>query len=114
MAKLSHLIKDSRPLTVDFDGQPLAIIYRPSAVTPTHHDETMDLLEKQRVGSALARTVSNILISWDLTDENGKPYPVTEKALRDLPMQLLSKVSVAIQDDIAPNAQKSGTSDGSS
>lgn len=111
--KISDLRKGQRTLAVDLDGETLTLTYRTGAVTPATHDQALDLVEKQRVGAALARSLSLSLLSWDLTDDNGAPYPVTEEALRELPVSFLDKVFTAIQEDLVPNDKKPKASGGS-
>lgn len=113
MAKISHLRKGQRTLTIDLDGEPLSITYLTGAVTPATHDAALDLVEKQRVGAALAKSLSLSLFSWDLTDDDGNGYPVTEEALRELPVSFLDKIFAAIQDDLVPNERKPKPSGGS-
>lgn len=111
--KISHLLKGQRPLTVDLDGEKLTLTYRTGAVTPATHDQALDLVEKQRVGAALAKSLSLSLLSWDLTDEEGNAYPVAEESLRLLPVSFLDKVFTAIQEDLVPNERKPKPSGGS-
>jgi hypothetical protein len=114
MAKISHLLKDKRPLAIDLgEGETLNVVYRPGVLTPARHDEAIDLVEQQRVGAALAKSLSLSLVSWDLTGEEGEPYPVDEDTLRELPVRFLDMVFSAIQDDNVPNGKKSKQSAGS-
>lgn len=114
MAKISHILKGQRPLTVDLgDGETLNLTYRTGAITPANHDFTIDLVNEQRIGAALAKSLSLSLLSWDLTDDDGAAYSVTEDTLRQLPVRFLDQVFSAIQDDLVPNERKPKTSGGS-
>lgn len=111
MPKLSNLLAETTTIKVaDLD---LTITYRPSSITPETHDATMDLLNDQRQPAAAAKSLAKTLVSWDLLDDKDKPYPITEEALRRLPVRILYKVFGAIQEDLSPNEQKSKASGGS-
>lgn len=114
MAKISHLLKNTRPLAIDLgEGETLNVVYRPGVLTPARHDEAIDLVEKQRVGAALAKSLALSLVSWDLADEDDAPCAIDEGSLRELPVRFLDMVFSAIQDDNVPNEKKSKQSAGS-
>lgn len=114
MAKIAHLLNDKRPLAIDLgEGETLNLVYRPGALTPASHDEAIDLVGQQRVGAALAKSLSRSIISWDLADESGAPYATSEDALRTLPVRFLDMVFSAIQEDNVPNERKPKQSGGS-
>jgi hypothetical protein len=114
MPKLAQLLKDRRTLKISLgEGETLVVTYRPGAITPATHDVTMDLVEQQRQPAALAKSLALVIIDWDLIGDDDQPYPVTEEALRALPMSFLSDVFQAIQEDLSPNAAKSEGSGGS-
>lgn len=114
MAKIAHLLKDRRSLPVDLgEGETLNVVYRPGAVTPTSHDETIELVGQQRVGAALAQSLATTIVSWDLVGDNNTPIKPDVETLRDLPVRFLDMVLSAIQADIVPNAPKPKGSGGS-
>lgn len=114
MPKLAQILRDQRAVQVDLgDGETLNVTYRPGAVTPAQHDATIDLVERGRGPAALARSLADSLLTWDLTDDNDAPYPLDEAHLRELPSGFLRKIFDAIQSDLGPNQKRSGESAGS-
>lgn len=115
MPKLATIMADRRTVPVDLgDGETLTVTYRPSGVTPETEEQFLGSVDQQRVGGGLAKFLAPILVGWDLTGEDEKPYPTTEKALRKLPLTFLNKVVTAITADMRPNPQNAATSTGGS
>jgi len=111
MPKLSNLLAET--VTIKVPDLDMTITYRPGNVTPEAHDATMELLDGKRQPAAAAKSLAASLVSWDLVGDDDKPYPITEKALRKLPVHILFRVFGAIQEDLNPNEQKSKASGGS-
>lgn len=111
MPKISSLLAET--VTIPVPDLGLTVTYRPGLLTPEMHDKTIDWLAEKRQPAAAARNLAVTLVSWDLTDDDGKPYPTDEKALRKLPVRIIFDVFSAIQDDLNPNVEKSKASAGS-
>lgn len=102
--RLSQILSETKVVSVSISGDTLAVTYRPQAVTP----EMVDRMNgaNSAPGDAIASTVVDLVHEWDLTDDNGKSYPITLETVRKLPVSFLSAVTQAITTDINPNPQK--------
>ena len=111
-----------KPLTITIDGEPLALAYRPGAVTfgwsralqnigkPSEKKpdpvlqvaeavglDTADYIppapdEDRGTDKALIGKILEVVTSWDLEYEPGQPVPLTEDALMDVPTEILTAV----------------------
>lgn len=84
--------------------------YRPGGITPETEERLEALGKEQRVGASLITLLKDTLVAWDITDDKGKPLPVTEASLRQLPLRFLGDVVRAITEDMRPNGSSAGTS----
>lgn len=111
MPKLAQILAETAILAVEkYD---LTVTYRPGATTPEEQDRALELAENSREGAAMAKALSTLLVEWDLYDDEGEVYPVTEEALRQLPNQFLADVFRSVLETQRPNATKSAKSGGS-
>ena len=112
MPKLSQIVApDVAEFTVEKHG--VTATYRPGALTPSTQDKVMGLMETNRELVGFAKVLSQVLVGWDLQDDDGNPYPLTEGALGDLPGHFLADVVNAFFEQQRPNDKKSRTSEGS-
>lgn len=107
-------MQDKRTITVPVGDQVVTIAYRPGGITPETEERLEALGREQRIGASLIALLKDTLVSWDITDDKGKPLPVTEASLRQLPLRLLGDLVRAITEDMRPNASSAGTSVGTS
>jgi hypothetical protein len=113
MPKVSSYTKKTRELTIPFeddDDEPLHVTYRPRGLTTRILAQVHAAQKDENVASMLYATVPSVLESWDLTNEDGVPIPITEDDLADLPSTLLLHVLNAVSEDIRPNPARSSTS----
>ena len=111
MPKISNLLAET--VTIQIPDMERTVTYRPGTLTPEMHDATIEWLAENRQHAAAKKNLAATLESWDLIGDVDKPYSITEKALRKLPVHILFKVFSAIQEDLNPNESKSKTSAGS-
>lgn len=90
----------TKPLTVPFDGEDVGITYYPARFTPNDARLKADGDEDATV-AFLAR----MLATADITDDHGKPVPVTREELSDWGYDLLIALSRAIVADISPKSE---------
>lgn len=77
---IADLSADSAETSLEFAGQTVALSYRPAVNTPAN-----DKLP-------IVTWLSLALITWDLTGDDGEPYPTTTEALQVLPDRFLKTV----------------------
>lgn len=92
--KLSDLKKKSRRITLEVLGEPLAVEYRPGAITP----ELMS-----RLGDTpFVQLIPEVVSWWDLLDDDGEMLAISEETLtRDGFSEMNKAIAGAILDDIA-------------
>lgn len=110
--RLSEIFSEVKTVTLPVGDGTLELGYRPSAITP----ELVDRMNgsSSAPGEAIAQSVCDLVDSWDLTDDEGKPYPLTAEAVRKLPISFLASITKAVTEDITPNAQRRNNSKGTS
>lgn len=105
--RLSALTADRRPLRVAFGDDALNLTYKPSAVNAVQEARELEEREKGLHLAAQARSLAEIIASWDLQDDDGQPVPVSAAVVGALGLDFTSKVTRAILADLLPN-QKTG------
>ena len=122
--RLSEIFSERKTVSVPVGEGNLSVTYRPGAITPQLLDQIGSLAGIEEGGddsmamvnafSSVASTavamVEKAVVEWDLTDDNGNPYPLTTDALRQLPLQFLLTITKAINKDSNPNPTKRKTS----
>lgn len=98
-----------RTVAVSYEGETVNITYKPGRITPAVEARLNQAALDNRPAEGLAAELASIITTWDITDEKGKPEPVTEGLLRDLPTRFLVACVQAVGDDIRPNAQSAAT-----
>jgi hypothetical protein len=113
MPKVSSYTSKTRRLVIPFeedDDEPLTVVYRPRGLKT----ETLTQLQAAKATEQFDQLVCVQIIalveSWDLTDEDGTPVPITPESLAAIPVTLLSHVFDKINEDIRPNPARSSTS----
>lgn len=117
---ISDLGKKTRSLTFQYELTPgrseaVSFTYRPTWMTPARAREHRELLTTLQAAGGdspdqllgiemLANMLANMLVSWDVQGEKGKPYPTTAEALAALDPEFLACVLAAVQNDISPNS----------
>ena len=94
--RAKDLLKATRKIEVEFQGQTLAVEYRVNAVTPAFFAEVEGWSDKD----VLQRGVCAVVQSWDLLDENDQALPVTMETTEGLPVEFLRKVQEAVMADM--------------
>lgn len=101
--RISDLTRDRRTVAVQIGDGVVNVTYRPGGITPESEDRLREMISEQRVGASLVALLSGVLLDWDLTDDDGVPYPTTPEALSKLPTLALMAVAQAISESIRPN-----------
>lgn len=105
--KLSKIGAKTRKTTATYDGDEVALTYRPGAFTPRVEARLSEAQEEGRVSQEVAAVLADVLVSWDVLDEDGKPLKPTAELLMDFPIDFLVGVTEAIGEDMRPK-EKNG------
>lgn len=101
-ASISKIRKQSESFTLKYAGETVTVEYDPSAYTPKFVEEMSE--------GWLYIPITKIVKKWDLMEEdaggNETMYPLTEKALRELPIPFLRALWNRIQEELSPNPPK--------
>jgi hypothetical protein len=112
--RVTDLEKNERETSFTVEEEVVHISYRPSAYTPVVEDRMQQLLETNRPGNGLAKTLSTMLIKWDVLGEDNQPVPITVENLSALPVRFLSQVMGAINKDNSSDQETRKNSGGGS
>jgi hypothetical protein len=100
---ITDLAANEKHLTISFGDDALNLVYYPNKMTSKlllHIDEVYDGT-KDELG--IHEALSELIKSWDLTDTDGSPYPITPTALSKLGIPVLRVITQAIGEDSRPN-----------
>ena len=116
--KLSQVLSATKTVSIDLGGESLDVTYRPGAVTPASLARASSALDASSndqetqfaVIDLMVHFLGDVLVSWNLTDDDGNEMPTNRDSLQLLPIEALARVFAAIQggDDRLGEAQ--GTS----
>lgn len=81
------------------DGASMKVTYNPNKISTTNLNLAGEGL------SALCCSLADIIVAWDLYDEEDKPMPVTEDNLKLLNLIIVNKIFEAILTDAFPKAK---------
>lgn len=112
--RFSDLVQDERSFEMSVLNEPVEIVYRPSAYTPVVEDQVQTLMDSRRPGNGLAKMLSNVLIRWDILDDDGNEIEPTFDNLRQLPVPFLTDVVNAIGNDTRVDKETRKNSGGGS
>jgi PAS domain-containing protein len=128
---IGDLTRDVRSVAIAIAGGTLNVTYRPSAFNAAQEAKEQELRDRGAVLRSIAESLADTIISWDLLDEDERPYPLTRTVevevedgdglrtethvephpvLLQMGMDNLNAISRAILEDLLPNLRRSGTS----
>ena len=108
MPSLTALKAAFKTLAIDFSGVVLALTYDPNVITPRLEEEMKDAAANgDSTIKKFLDTLTKTIVTWDMTDDEGVPAPITVEYLMDTPDAVLSKISAAILGDMRPNPTNS-------
>lgn len=95
--RLKDLIQKTRKIVVTISEETAEVEYRLHAISVSYLEELGRLAGMESVISQVVQ----IVIRWDVLDENGKEIPVTAEAIRqyEIPVEFLTAVLNGITDD---------------
>jgi hypothetical protein len=96
-----------KPLAIEFEGETLNVVYNARLITPRWRQQFTERVEDP-FGNA--KLLAEALISWDMEDDHGQPYPPTVANLVDFPEEVIDAISSEILEDILTRARAEGNS----
>lgn len=111
---ISALAANRRTVKVDFSGETLTINYRPSSINAVQEARELDERAAGKHVMSMATSLAEIVESWDLVDDAGKPVPVSVELLSTFGLDVLQKMTREIITDLLPNRTTAPSSNGTS
>lgn len=112
--KLHELTENEATCQAEFMGETASVTYRPAAYTPELEEEIRECTNEDLPSNSLAVLLSEVLISWEVLDENGDKIPPEYENLRKMPTRFLAAVVRAINEDQNPEEEDRKNSGGRS
>lgn len=97
---LSDIKRDVRTTEVEYDGEVMEFSYKPSGYTEVVEDQFVGNMRGSYPVKAYVKLLANMLISFDLLDENGNALEPTNELLSVLPSRFLEAMFNAIMADM--------------
>lgn len=102
-----HLKKNQRTLDIDYFGDNVRVVYKPSEITPAVMAEMTDAVTE---GDQLftPRILAKTMTQWDLAVDDSdmtQTVPITFEELRELDSGFLARILQALTEDMFPKAR---------
>ncbi len=119
--KLADIKADRRQITVELDmgespetgekvTEALVVVYRPSAYT-ANTELTLNSLRQSEWKSEMGLAfLEALVVSWDLEQDDGEPYPITKESLAELPSTFIAMVMYGVAGDMGKAVARSNGS----
>jgi len=95
MPALKQLVNVIVPIQVAYETGEGEVVINASYSLRAFAQAELEKLDDQQAIPFLAR----VLVDWDVTDDEGKPLPITEETLKLLPWPVLNDLFLAILED---------------
>jgi hypothetical protein len=105
MPSLAAVSPEKVRLSIPFGDETLMVTYRPGKMTPSLLQRIQTAERDGSISDGLLVPLSELLASWDLTDNGGEPIPTTPEALGDLPFTILRVVLERIATSMSATAR---------
>lgn len=105
------LIKRPYPVTivVPFGDESVTVVFDRNAMTQNWIQGVQDGQQADDL-TITSRALSEILLEWDLVEEDGSPTPIAAEILADLPLPFLRKLDEMIGDAALPTSEEGNAS----
>lgn len=93
----SQMAANEAALALTIEGETLNLVYYPNKLTTkaiTQIDNGLD---------GMNQTLSEVIKSWDLLNDDGSMYPLDAESIASLGVGLLFQIARGIAQDIRPN-----------
>jgi hypothetical protein len=103
MPTIGHLTREKRvAVPIDLgDGDTLNVVFDANKITPAWVQKTQDADVM-----AVARALADVLFEWDVTDEQGQPYPPTVENLAALSYPVETKIAMRLIEASSPSSEE--------
>ncbi len=94
--RLADIANERQTIRIDIGGATLTATVNPAAITPA---SIARLAAQERAADPmiLPELLAEVLVEWDLTDDDGRPYPIEVEALGRLPMRFLARLGAELR-----------------
>lgn len=101
MPRLSDLLKNQVTLVVPYRGVEITIQYKPESVNPDTQAKIQERVDKGELQPrhSDAAFLAAVITSWDLTDDQDAPLPLTLETMKSQSTSLQLALIAAIYDD---------------
>lgn len=96
---LSALKSGERTFLFEYEEESAEITYRLNTYTPELEQLVADKLESGLPASSTAVILAELLIDWDVVDDNGERLPTDYATLSRFPLEFLTALLTAISGD---------------
>lgn len=117
MPTLDDLIPQRKATVTTPGGGDLAVTVSPSAYTIDREVALQAIVsdgtDPNAVADELCALIADVVVEWDLTGNDGQPWPLDRQSLRGLPPQMLMWIMNGIRPFLTPAGDEgeSGPSD---
>lgn len=109
--KISNLAADERTVSFVYAGEDVTIVYRPSKFTPSIAAAAEGVAEQEVIERLVGR-LADMLVRWDVLDDDGSELPTSEDVIRELPFRFLNTIIMRVAEDSRPEASSGRSNDG--
>lgn len=110
--RMASLKTGEATLTTHWKGESLEIVYRPHVWTP-EWEELLSGDDGEKGSDSLALALEELIVSWDVLDENDEPMEIKADNLVVLPSPFLLFCMKEIWDDMTPGEVRRRSGSGS-
>lgn len=96
-----------RTVSVTYDGETIEVTFKPAVVNADWQERIQGLEKNDQTG--YLKLLAEVLVAWDVLDDEGQPLPPTAELMRQFPTDLLYEVAWTIFESLAPNGRAAGT-----
>ena len=100
--KLSDLTKATKTIPVPVPDGEVSITYKTSFYTPKVEAMVASMTADNAPLAANVKILADALVSWDITDDDGKIIPITQDIIGELGMHFIIAIFTAIAEDSTP------------
>ena len=110
MPARSQLVQpDPCRIQVEFGGETATMVFDRNALTQRWAKQIQEGLNAEDVETA-SRSLVDLLISWDITEDDGTATPITVDVLAQLPLNFLSAIDRAISEATGISSEEGNAS----